>query len=143
MSGQANFDERTVVPLKGYHDKTNVGAPAAKEESAVRRRGEAFARYGLYQTPTRVANEAFELPSLFDDDEDAPTIVREGSGAKESPSAMAEPPALPIALVRRSDDWYRELPPAARRVLDEASRLRPSWPMSRRLEHPVAEPLYK
>lgn len=54
-----------------------------------------------------------------------------------------EPPPLPIALVRRKDAWVQELPPAARRVLEEAQALRPSWPLQPRVEGSVARPRQK
>lgn len=54
-----------------------------------------------------------------------------------------EPPPLPIALVRRKDAWVQELPPAARRVLEEAQALRPSWPLRPRVEGSVARPRQK
>ncbi|MBX3250868.1 MAG: hypothetical protein KF901_27060 [Myxococcales bacterium] len=55
----------------------------------------------------------------------------------------AEPPALPLPLVRRADRWLEELPEAARRVLEEARALRPSWPLQERAEGVVLVPKQK
>ncbi len=75
--------------------------------------------------------------------------ILSGGGAANDSTGMAphhgrdgrpQPPPLPIALVRRKDAWIQELAPAARRVLEEAQLLRPSWPLQPRIEGSVARP---
>ena len=153
-SAPAIFDEPTVfkqqtklpsqafpvAPADGGAERGAArGAGVESEKSAVRRRGKALAKYGLDQAPTRlVTGQPAELPDLFDFDDDEPTLVREGSYAGP---ALVDPPALPIELVVRSDDWYRGLHPAAQQVLHQAAQRRPNWPLSARIEHPVAAPI--
>jgi len=50
------------------------------------------------------------------------------------------PPALPVLLVRRSDAWIDELPPAARAVLAEARSPKSPYPKTRRVYGSVARP---
>ena len=104
--------------------------------------------------PEDVATTPASPRFLLGHDEDAETLVAPRAAIfPQSVDASAgghlllqkrkQPPALPIALVRRKDAWVDELPPAARRVLEEAQALRPSWPLRPRVEGSVARPRQK
>ncbi len=48
--------------------------------------------------------------------------------------------STPLRLTRRRDAWVQELPPAARRVLECAQDMVPSWPIIPRFDGAVAKP---
>lgn len=88
----------------------------------------------------RIADEVALDGSSFDGDafdEDAKTLV----GGCMAPAFRHRPAAsTPLRLTRKRDAWVQELPPAARRVLEDAQGMVPSWPLIPRFDAAVAKP---
>ncbi|HJK90622.1 MAG TPA: hypothetical protein RMH85_06280 [Polyangiaceae bacterium LLY-WYZ-15_(1-7)] len=122
------FDRRAVklalarlerrVPPPPAAPATDLGGFLAAREAAALREESAALREESAQTGSAALREA---------------SAQAGSGVD------AEEPIIPLVR-RKGAEWIDGLPDAARRVLEDARELQPSWPLRERLPGSVARP---